>query len=344
MSSSQARPVENGFDDFEPGEIEPAAKRGGAASERWSRIPILPDSYCLMFFGKRGSGKSAVMAKCGKDEAELGKPVWYWPADYSFKYGEPIDLRTLYSLPEFLQNGALLIDEVQNFANALRSMSTANIMAGSMLQQIRKRGLNVYGTSNAPRRIDRTIAAQTSFHYYCSMVKDPRCDIRGYHMISCDDHVVARWTDTNGEYGVDKWHKDGRKRGNVVFWKIRDMYKVYNTEAIADVAEALSITKDDIVQARAGRDAGIQTEDLVISLRDVWIPWAVNQAGWRTLTPANFTMGINERYQLKISVNQMVMALKTLGLQSKHNGEARIITLPPKTNLDDWRRGGWSPA
>lgn len=320
--------------------VQPGAE--SFVNERWSEIPVLPDSYCMMFFGERGSGKSAVMAKCLKDEAALGKPVWYWPPDYKFKYGQPIDALTLYSLPDWLRDGAVGIDEIQVLLNRLRTVSTANIMGGAMLQQLRKRGLNFYGTSNQPGRVDETVALQTDFHFFCERIEDHRCKERGYHMRSCDDHIRMRYVDTNRKFGPDPRYYDGRKRGRAVVWKIRDVYGAYNTGAIADLAEVVSITKASIIEQKEESTAKIKTESLVETLRTKWIPWAVAE-GHKSLAVSAFRATINEKFGLNVSNTMLGTALKELGLGSKSNGTVRVVTLPPMERLEDWRKGLWLP-
>ena len=312
-------------------------------NERKARIPILPDSFCFMFFGKRGSGKSAAMAKFGKDEAMMGKKVWYWPPDFSFKYGQPIQALELYSLPPWLKNGVVLIDEIQVLMNRMRTVSTANQFGGAMLQQLRKRGLNIYGTSNQPGRIDNTVALQTNIHYECEKVEDRRCKERGYHGSDCTDHIILRFTDTNGDMGYDHRWKDGRKRGISVLWRIRDVYSIYNTQAIADMTEVIGITKDAVLGAKEDAKAGMSTEAIKKALWSEWIPWLVGQ-GRTTLTPGAFAMAVNEQEGLNISAVQMGRALNELGLGSTvaSNGR-RTLRLPPADKLADWRNGTWSP-
>lgn len=312
-------------------------------NERWTRVPILPDSTCLMFFGKRGSGKSAVMAKMGKDEAQMGRKVWYWPPDYRFKYGEPIDLLTLSSMPDWLRDGALLLDEMQVLASNLRTIATSNQMIGSVMQQLRKRGLNVYGTSNQPGRIDATIALQTDFHYNCFRMEDPRCKKHGHHISSCDDHIRMRWVDTNGNYGYDKRYKDGRKRGRTVVWKIRDVYATYNTGAIADLADVMAIDKNKILNHKSDANAGLPFAELVKELRNTWIPWLVADQGTRMATPANLALSINEQFGYNIETRLMGRALSELGLQAERSNRGRIATLPPPEYLETWMRDGTWP-
>lgn len=310
-------------------------------NERWAKIPILPPSSCVMFFGKRGSGKSAVMAKMGKDEANLGKKVWYWPPDYQFKYGEPIDLLTLAKLPTWLRDGALLLDEIQILASNLRTISTANQMIGSILQQVRKRGLNVYGTSNQPGRIDGTVALQTDYHYNCFMMEDQRCASYGYHIPSCDDHVRVRWVDTNGLHGYDRRFKDGRRRGRFVIWKIRDVYATYNTGAIADLADVMSVTKQAILDQKLDDGVGMSTAELTAKLRNEWIP-ALVKSGTKRAVPSVLANTFNEQFGLSLDPRTLGKALREIGIPSVRLNEGRFAVLPPEEHLDLWiRTGDW---
>lgn len=310
--------------------------------ERWERIPILPDSYAVMLFGKRGSGKSAAMAYFGLEEYELGKNVWYWPPDYTFKYGEPIEAKTLYSLPDWLRNGAVLIDELQVLMNSLRTMSTANIMGGTMFQQLRKRGLNIYGTSNQPGRLDATVSLQTNMHAFCDRLVDDRCAAQGYHGPTCHDTILLNWVDTNKEFGIDARYYDGRKRFKSIIGKIRDVYPIYNTGAVADVTDVMAITKEAVLAEKEGRQVGLSEDELIDALRDNWIPWAVEQ-GHKRLTPAAFARSLNETHDLQITSRALGRALAALNLGAKKTNQGRIVVLPTKDQLAAWRSGLWQP-
>lgn len=311
----------------------------GWENERFARIPVMNPSSCVMFFGKRGSGKSAVMAKMGKDEARLGRKVWYWPPDFNFKYGEPIELLELASMPDYLYDGALLIDEIQIMASNLRTISTANQMVGSILQQVRKRGLNVYGTSNQPGRIDQTVSLQTDFHFDCFMMEDPRCSHIGYHRKDCRDHVRMRWTDTNGYFGYDKRHKDGRRRGRAIVWNIRDIYATYNTRAIADLGDVMSVTKASILQISAQKQNGLSNDELVERLRDEWVPQMVKD-GTKRIAAGMIAKSITDQLGIKVAAVTVGKALSQLGITSTVLSSGRFAMLPPVEKLAQWQREG----
>lgn len=315
------------------------------SNNRWGYPPVLAETFCVMLFGERGSGKSALMVKWLKEEAEAGKPVWYWPPDLKIKFrkgkgiGEanPIDAEELFSLPRYMKHGAVGIDEIQVLLNRMRTVSIANQMGGTMLQQLRKNDLNVYGTSNQPERIDGSVEKQTTLHYWCKLIQDPSCLKRGYHPPSCTDHVRYQYTDTNNKYGHDYKYRDGRKRGRW-FELIRETYDLYNTHSIADYGDVLELNKESILERRAERKSKIKGPALQEALRSQWIPWAVKQ-GHRQLTPGIFAVNINDKFGLNVSGIQVGIALKNLGLETRSNGQARVFELPPLDRLDAWLAG-----
>lgn len=338
MSLTLSNPIIHPFEDTESGEMEEER-----INERWYLPPILEDAFAIGLFGKRGSGKTAVMTKMLKDEVkENGKKVWYWPKEYEFKYGQYISATELFSLPSYLQDGAIGIDEIQVLANSTQAISTRNQMLSVFLQQVRKRGINVYFTSNEPERLDKSIARHTNIHFRCKLMVDPRCKVRGYHMRSCDDHVILRSVDTNREFGVDPRYKDGKRRGIHVVWKIRDVYGAYNTRGIADYAEVLSIDKRSIMDQKENKDAGIGFSELCATLRDLWVPWAVGE-GHTKIVPAMFCAAVNEKFGFKVTPTQMGRALNELGLNTKRSNGKRSVELPPQKHLEAWQAGFWSP-
>jgi hypothetical protein len=327
-----------------PNEGEIRDYRRMAAEDRNAVIPVMADSSCIMFFGERGSGKSAMLAVEGKAAAMMGKRVWYWPPSYDFKYGEPIDLETLVALPDWLHTGYLLLDEVQILASNMRSMSTGNQAIGAILQQIRKRGLDVAGSSNQPGRIDQTIALQTDFHYHCFKMTDPKCLAKGKHGPSCDDHVRMRWVDTNGHFGTSPHHKDGRKRGIAVAWKIRDVYNSYNTKALASFGDVLALTKDAIIEKMneaKGGGAGVSQDKLQNILRG-WVPWYIENYGVTEVTAAAIAAALEEHEGLKVGPRAVGQAFAAIGLPSVRTNRGRMVQLPPAEYIATWKAtGSW---
>lgn len=345
-------------------------------SERWLTPPVLPQAEIYGLFGKRGSGKTATMIWFLSQEAAVNKRgVWYWPKELNFKYGEYIEAADLFSLPPYLKNGAIGLDEMQVLANSTQAVSTRNQMLGVFLQQVRKRGINVYFTSNEPERIEHSVERHTTYHFKCTLFSDPRCTEsdyarqyrrtcplcvemygenppgkpvtdHGHHISSCQDWVRLQAVDTNRQHGIDPWHKDGRKRRDFFVHNLRDVYGMYNTEGIADYAEVLSIDKKKIIDRHQDKKAGMSFQDLCTTLRLDWVPWAVGE-GHSVIVPAMFTAAVNEKFGLSIDARTMGKAFTAVGLQSvlgRADGEVqRRVTLPPPGKLKDWQDGLWSP-
>ena len=316
-----------------PVEVEDNVKLGPFA--------IKPRSTCVMFFGKRGSGKSAVMARFARLEHDAGRKVWYWPEDYGFKPGVPISVIDLYSLPEWLRDGTVLLDEIQVLLNRMRTISTADLIGATMLQQLRKRNLNIFGTSNQPGKIDSTVALQTDWHAHCEYYTDMRCDGKTHHLANCHDAVKLKLVDTNQALGSDPRYKDGRKRSVTVAHNIRREFDVYNTDAIADVVDAIGVTKEQIMERRASKNMGIGNEELIDAVITRWVPWMVGQ-GHTTLAVGAFTRYVNAEFEYEITTGKMGVALNAAGLETRRTSKARIVDLPPADKVEAFQMGAWS--
>lgn len=136
----------------------------------------------LGFIGYRGTGKSASVAKVAIEDFLLaGKKVWsnmnlsvevvYKEARKAFNSNPLPKLKLLEGAREF-QNGLVIFDEVnQEVAEATRYMSKTNLETSNLLQQIRKRGLNVIWSAQNWNTIDARLRWQSDFIVLCSLSK-----------------------------------------------------------------------------------------------------------------------------------------------------------------------------
>jgi len=324
----------------------------GAELPDWA-IPILQQSYVAGFFGDRGSGKSAVMAYYGIAESDRGRPIFYYPEDFGLLgvEAEPMGPEELVSFPDRLNGATVLIDEIQEVLSKFRTNSTGSQLLMAFFRQVRKRGTNVIFTSNDPGGINGALANQTDIHGMCNMLSDKRCYRAGYHLRSCKDTVRVILKDTQGKHGLTEGRKDGRKGFVQHVAGIGDVYRWYNTRAIADPAAVMGMSKNGIFATRAQAELGMSYDDFEKQLRDVIIPQLVMD-GWESLAPSNFVQKLKEDLDLPPKENTgnktldpriLGRRLTNIGLTSSRKAKGMIYDLPPLEYLTAWQDGVWSP-
>ena len=316
------------------------------------RIPTLLQSFVFGLFGDRGSGKSAAMAYYGIQEAEAGRPIFYYPEDFDLKIpgAEAMSPADLVSMPDRLTGATVLIDEVQEVLSKFRTNAIASLLLMAFFRQTRKRGANVIFTSNDPNAINSALSTQTDLHAMCRMVTDPRCYDVGYHLRSCADTVRMRIKDTNGKHGLIGNRKDGRKGFVQHLVGIGDVYPLYNTGAIADPAEVMGLNKRNLLELRAQEKLGsIKTwENFDIKLITEIIPSLVAN-GYKSIIPGTFVntlqneMDIPEKPLPALDSRELGKRLKAIGLVSTRKAKGMVYQLPPKEHLQAWADGVWSP-
>lgn len=318
----------------------------------YSGIPILQDRTVIGLFGEAGSGKSAVLAKTGIRDIKAGRKVHYCPEDFQLAGGHPISVLELARMdPEKLRGSTLLLDEMQVILSKWQMGSTRSFSIRSYIQHLRKYQVNVYYTTNAPEALDTELEDQTSFHGWCTLVKDTRCEKtpRQEHLKHCRDYVLMQMVDTHSKYGRVMW-ADGRLRRKRKVYVVRNLisvYSQYNTLAVQDPLELMGITKDVILGTRAEEDAGITTPQLVDVLRDIYIPELV-RGGYDQIMPGAFSPRFNDEEtrrrgsDVNVKSQQMGYALQELGLEKQRQGRGVVYHLPPVAYLEDWKNGLWT--
>ncbi len=313
------------------------------------RIPTLKNSYIMGLFGDRGSGKSAVMAYIGMQDWKRGRKIVYYPESYALDLPGAVGLspRDLGVIPEILDGATLLIDEIQELLSKFRTNSTLSLQLMSLFRQVRKRGANIIFTSNDPGGINRSVGDQTDMHATCQMLVDPRCYKLGWHRPGCQDTVRLRFKDTQGRHGLNPFRKDGRKGFVSHMVGISDVYRYYDTAAIADLTDVVTVTKSDIIEQKATETLGMTWDQFDDELR--FRIGELVKSGGSTLTPMNFTKTLKTELNIPAkgpALAPIVLArhLTGIGLVSKRVTKGMIYTLPPVERLDEWMAGVWSPG
>ena len=102
-------------------------------------------SKIVLYKGKRGCGKTLTMVKDGWNYYKRG---WRVLRNFDCSFGEYIGEEEILNLDKNsdLFNCVIMMDEVQIFFDARRSMRNQNLHFSNFVQQIRKRNIVLLGT------------------------------------------------------------------------------------------------------------------------------------------------------------------------------------------------------
>lgn len=333
---------------------------GKTLSRKWfSDISIAPESWVGGLFGLRGSGKSALAARLAitahhesgcdrqgephRNGTCAGGPVFYFPDAFGLVYGNPASLEELVAGQEQFRGAVLILDELQILVNKFRSASRFNFMMNALLQQVRKLGVTLIYTSNAPRMLDSNVGQQTDAHAYCDLRADARCFMvrtpegDRAHLLDCRDTVKANWVDTNRQSGFDPSQDDGRRRTRIAYPGMAQIYPLYNTFSVAAADEVLGMTADKVTEARAAQKSGISFPELVGTVRN-WVVAAV-EAGATHFTTSIAAQELKEQTGMDVSSQRLGQALAQLGIEKTRYGNGSRYRLPEKERLGLWLHG-----
>jgi len=115
--------------------------------------------------GKQGSGKTLFLVKSAYAGHLKGKTV-YSNIDLKFPY-KPMDYNDIIDCK--YKDAIVLIDEVHQLLPSRRSMSKINKeICDSFLSMVRKKNLELYGTTQTFRKVDVRFREEADFNYICS--------------------------------------------------------------------------------------------------------------------------------------------------------------------------------
>lgn len=152
----------------------------GQAPEREPLLPTqLPTqhkfkSLCVLFFGRRGDGKSLGMTnflKMQQDRMKASHFPWQVLTNYACKFAkaDPYMVEYLATLNQDIRNGEIGLDEVQNNFPSRRSLTRANVDFGGFATSVRKRHLNLWMTTQFPTMLDTWILMQVDLFVRCNI-------------------------------------------------------------------------------------------------------------------------------------------------------------------------------
>jgi len=117
-----------------------------------------------LVIGQQGSGKTLMMVEVARKAYEKGKKI-YSNVDLKFPY-EKLDYNKIINCE--YENGIVIIDEIHRLLPARGSMRKINIdIVDGFLSMVRKKNLEVYGSTQLEYKVDIRFRDEWDFRYYC---------------------------------------------------------------------------------------------------------------------------------------------------------------------------------
>lgn len=199
----------------------------------------LGSGWVIGFTGLRGMGKSLGMAYIIAMALQAGLRVWSnMNVKYKCIYGlrkaavfetEPLDWKAVYALSQDIRDGAVAIDELQYYLDSRTSLTKRNRILNAVIYQVRKRKLDFYFTVKDRYWLDKRlrnwemdieIACWDNSMYYPNLEKGTNFTWRIY--------------DRSGTWTGKPCFDGSKATLTQTFTKGKDIWPIYNTEAIID--------------------------------------------------------------------------------------------------------------
>ena len=115
--------------------------------------------------GRQGSGKTLFLVKIAYDDYKKGKTI-YSNVHLKFPY-KKLNYNDIINCK--LQNATVIIDEIHILLPSRNSMQVrSRKICDGFISMIRKKNLEVYGTTQFERKVDIRIRDEKDFYYICS--------------------------------------------------------------------------------------------------------------------------------------------------------------------------------
>jgi len=114
--------------------------------------------------GQQGSGKTLLLVKIAHDYYKKGKKI-YSNVKLNFPY-EPLDYQKIIDCE--YSDGMIILDEIHQLLPSRRSLSNRNVkIVDGFLSMVRKKNLEVYGTTQLEYKVDVRFRDEWDFLYHC---------------------------------------------------------------------------------------------------------------------------------------------------------------------------------
>lgn len=205
------------------------------------------ESLVAGFIGPRGSGKTLTLAWLGLKDMANGIPVLAnFQIKGPFRKGNevvnveslPLDLPTLLTMSQEIRRAIAIIDEINLWFENTKWMTNGNRLISIFLQQIRKRELSVYYSTQNFKWADGRIRWQTDILTRCQdIAKTPMGMMAN---VKRGEFISLQTIDFSGYITGQPWDE---KKGGHIFPSIleaRPIWDCYDTTQIVNPWEAMA--------------------------------------------------------------------------------------------------------
>ena len=180
--------------------------------------PIILESCIWAVVGRRGSGKSTILASTAEVDFSVGKTI---VSNFHLSFDHRrITFDELLDFPEWLRDATIVFDEFQVAVGARNALRNTNKDINHFITQLRKRNLVLYyGTQNF-KFMDIDVRDQTDYILYTEAVDREDDDNNEFKVI-----IVDRNDHTDSTYGTVI---------NSFIWDATELFKrnIFNTNEI----------------------------------------------------------------------------------------------------------------
>lgn len=147
-------------------------------------------SKIVLYKGKRGCGKTLTMIKDGLIYSKNGYRIL---RNFNCSFGEYISEEEILELDKHSEifNCVIMMDEIQIFFDARKSMRKVNINFSNFVQQIRKRNIVLLATTQFANTVDLRFRQHTDIICYPNYIKEFQvCECIYIDITSIEDTIL----------------------------------------------------------------------------------------------------------------------------------------------------------
>jgi len=148
-------------------------------------------SKIVLYKGKRGAGKTLTMVKDGYLYSKKGYKIL---RNFDCSFGEYISDDEILDLDKEsnIKNCVIMMDEVQIFFDARRSMRKQNINFSNFVQQIRKRNIILLGTTQFSNTVDLRLRQHIDIVAYPNFNNEFNvCEVIYIDVTTIEDNILG---------------------------------------------------------------------------------------------------------------------------------------------------------
>ena len=184
---------------------------------------VIQESSVWAIIGRRGHGKSALLAHIAEIDYNKGKKI---VSNFYLNFPHTqMTFEELVLLPKTLQNATVVFDEFQVGAGARNALRNANKSINQFITQLRKRNIILYFATQNFKYVDIDVRSQSDFLLNTEAIDTKDEDNNKFKVI-----IIDRFDMTDSRWGTVV---------NDFTWDATDLFSrnVYNTNEIISFGE-----------------------------------------------------------------------------------------------------------